>query len=329
MSQEIPFEPFPLFSDPHHQTIISSFFNVLFEPFSCCRIIQLSDGDRLSLEITTPGGWRDGDLTVVMVHGLGGSHQSSYLVRLTKRLEAKGIRAVRINMRNCGSGRGMAKQMYHGGRSEDIFESLMQLKMESPHSPFLLIGFSLGGNIVLKLCGELSELAKEFLIGVIAVSPPVDLYSSVEMIGHADNAIYEKYFIGLMRADVHYRHKKFKDLPRIKLPRNLKFYEFDQIYTAPSYGFRNARDYYDKCSALKFIPDIAVPCKILLAQDDPIVSSSSLDGIDLPENIDVFKTKRGGHMGYLAHPSEGKGLHWLDSQLIDWIFNLAARNKDS
>lgn len=321
MSQELPFEPFPFVSDPHHQTIISSFFNLLFEPGSERRTLSLSDGDKLSLEITTPRGWKPKDLTVVMVHGLGGSHQSPYLVRLTKRLETQGVRAVRINMRGCGSGKGLAKQMYHGGRSEDIFEVIKHLKIEHPNSPHLLVGFSLGGNIVLKMSGELSELAKEFLAGVIAVSPPVDLYSSVVMIGHPDNAMYEKYFIGLMRADVHYRHKKFKDLPRVHLPRKLKFYEFDQIYTAPSYGFRDARDYYNKCSALQYISDIALPCKILFAQDDPIVSSSSLDHLALPKHISVFKTKQGGHMGYLAHPADGKGIYWLDSILLDWILD--------
>lgn len=321
MSQELPFEPFPFVSDPHRQTIIGSFCSILFEPFSERKLIRLPDGDRLALEITVPKGWKSEDLTVVMVHGLCGSHKSPYLVRLTKRLESQGIRSIRLNMRGCGSGKGLAKQMYHSGRSEDIFEVIKQIKMEEPNSPLLLIGFSLGGNIVLKMTGEMSDLAKEFLLGVIAVSPPVDLYSSVVMIGHPDNAVYEKYFIGLMRADVHYRHKKFKDLPRIRLPKNLKIYEFDQLYTAPYYGFRDAKDYYDKCSSAQFISDISVPCKILLAQDDPIVSPHSLDHIDLPSHIDVFKTKRGGHMGFLANPAEGKGLYWLDALLMDWILN--------
>jgi predicted alpha/beta-fold hydrolase len=133
--------------------------------------------------------------------------------------------------------------------------------------------------------------------------------------------MYEKYFVSLMRADVHYRHKKFKDLPRVKLPRKLKFYEFDQLYTAPHYGFHDAKDYYDKCSAAQFVPDIAIPCKILLAQDDPIVSASSLDHLTLPMNVDIFKTKRGGHMGFLANPAEGKGLYWLDALLMDWILD--------
>jgi predicted alpha/beta-fold hydrolase len=319
MSQELPFEPFPFITDPHRQTIIGSFFNILMEPSSERKIIRLPDGDRIAFEITTPKEWKPTDLTVVMIHGLCGSHRSPYLVRLSKRLESQGVRAVRINMRGCGSGKGLARQMYHGGRSEDVFEVLKQLKLETPDSPTVLVGFSLGGNIALKMTGELSALAKEFLIGVIAVSPPVDLYSSVVLLGLSDNEIYEKYFVGLMRDDVHYRHKKFKELPRINLPRNLKLYEFDQLYTAPFYGFRDARDYYEKCSAAQYISDIAIPCKILLAEDDPLVSSSSLDYLKLPKHIDIFKTKKGGHMGYLAHPGEGKGLYWLDALMMDWI----------
>ena len=130
-------------------------------------------------------------------------------------------------------GRGLAKHIYHSGRSEDLFEALKLLKFEYPDSPIVLIGFSLGGNIVLKLVGELNALGHRYLKGVIAVSPPVDLYSSVQMIGQPDNAFYERYFYKLLRADVVYRHKKFKDLPPCDLPKNLKLYEFDQIYTAP------------------------------------------------------------------------------------------------
>jgi predicted alpha/beta-fold hydrolase len=240
---------------------------------------------------------------------------------MVKRLEPQGIRSIRVNLRGCGSGKGLAKYMYHSGRSEDVFEVVKHVKSETPDSPTVLIGFSLGGNIILKMTGELGELAKQFLVGAIAISPPVDLYSSVVMIGHPENAIYERYFINLMRENVHYRHRKFRDLPRVRLPRKLKIYEFDQIYTAPYYGFRDARDYYDKCSAAQFIPEIAIPCKILLAEDDPIVAACSLDDVLVPKHVDVFKTKKGGHMGYLGNPAEGKGLYWLDSLLVDWILD--------
>jgi uncharacterized protein len=325
MNRELPFEPFFLLSGPHHQTILSSFVNFFMEPTSERRIIDLSDGDRISLEISTPHGWKPNGLTVIMVHGLCGSHRSPYLVRMTKRLQPLGIRVIRMNLRGCGSGKGLAKHMYHSGRSEDVFEVVKQLKVVTPDSPFVLIGFSLGGNIVLKMAGELGALGNRFLTSLIAVSPPVDLFSSVLMLGKPDNAIYERYFIRLMCSDVRYRHRKFKDLPRVEMPKNLTFYEFDQYYTAPQYGFRNAQDYYNKCSAAPLVCDIGIPCKILLAEDDPIVSSTSLDAFELPSHVEIYKTKRGGHMGYLGNPTDKNGLYWLDSLLIEWISSNIAR----
>jgi hypothetical protein len=247
---------------------------------------------------------------------------------MAKRLEPLGIRTARFNMRGCGSGRGLARQIYHSGRSEDVFETIKALKTDHPDSPIVLIGFSLGANIVLKLAGELNTLAKTFLEGVIAISPPVDLYSSIQMLGDPKNAIYERYFYRLLRADVQYRHKKFKELKPVSLPRDLKIYEFDQMYTAPYCGFSDAQDYYNKCSSAQFVSDIAIPGKILLSEDDPIISSSSLDGLSLPSNVTLFKTKRGGHMGYLGKPSGNKGFYWLDSLLVDWIREFESSDKN-
>jgi hypothetical protein len=320
MSQEIPFEPFSFFNDPHHQTIISSMFSFLSEPVSQRKIIRLPDGDALAVEVSTPEGWKETDPTVLLVHGLCGSHRSPNLIRMVNRLEPKGVRCVRYNMRGCGSGRGLAKKLYHSGRSEDIFAVLKSLKTQHPASPVTLIGFSLGGNLVLKLAGELHNLGKQYLEKVIAVSPPVDLYSSVQMLGDPANGLYERYFYKLLRADVHDRQHLFKDLPRIRLPRSLKLYEFDQLYTAPAAGFSKVMDYYDRCSASAVVEHIAIPCRILLSEDDPIISARSLDRFNLPPNVEVFKTKKGGHMGYIASPSDEKGFYWLDSLLVDWVF---------
>lgn len=319
MHEELPFDPCPFISDPHQQTILSSFLNWGTDPHAVQKIISLPDGDKLSLEVTTPSTWKEGDLTVAMVHGLCGSHQSPYLIRLVKKLEAIGIRAVRINMRGCGSGRGLSRQIYHSGRSEDIFHAIKALKMEHPSSPMLLIGFSLGGNIVLKMAGELHTLANQFLQQVISVSPPVDLLSSVELLSDSSNAIYEKYFYRLLRNELLYLHRKFKELPRLHLPRNLTLRQFDEMYTAPRCGFKDALDYYSKCSSIHVINEITVPCRILLSEDDPIVCSKSLDAHALPENVRLYKTKKGGHMGYLGNPMDEKGFHWLDSVLMEWI----------
>src|SRR5690606_21143125 len=169
-------------------------FSFLAEPPFENKLVRLPDGDFISLEITTPKGWKPSDLSVFLVHGLCGSSKSPYLVRLAKRLNEVGIRAIRYNMRGCGSGRGLAKGIYHCGRSEDVFECLKVIKREHPESPIALIGYSLGGNIVLKLVGELGGLASTLLEKVIAVSPPAELYSSILLLSSPENAFYEKYF---------------------------------------------------------------------------------------------------------------------------------------
>jgi predicted alpha/beta-fold hydrolase len=279
----------------------------------------LPDGDKISLEIATPSQWKEDDLTVVLVHGLCGSHESPYLVRLANRLDSLGIRSVRFNMRGCGSGKGLARNIYHSGRSEDLFYAIRALNKEKPHSPIILIGFSLGGNITLKMVGELHQIAGRFLEKAFAICPPVDLLESVHLIEHEQNAMYEKYFYKILRNEVYYLHKTFKDLPPIHLPKNLKLREFDRIYTVPRCGFSDSLDYYTKCSSLHFVGDITIPCKILLSEDDPIVSSHSLDEQILPSNVEVYKTKKGGHMGYLGNPSHERGFHWLDSILVEWI----------
>ena len=142
MAKEIPFDPFPLLQGPHHQAIANSFFNFFFDPSSDQTQVLLPDGDRISLEVTTPREWKPTDLTVFLVHGLCGSHKSANLVRMARRLEPLGIRTVRFNMRGCGSGRGLAKHIYHSGRSEYVFESIKAIKKQTPESPIVLIGFS-------------------------------------------------------------------------------------------------------------------------------------------------------------------------------------------
>ena len=311
----------PFIGGPHHQTIIGSVFNLALDPKSVQKIVQLSDGDKLVLEITTPKGWKETDLTVLMVHGLCGSHQSPYLVRMVKRLEPLGIRVVRLNMRGAGSGKGLARKHYHCGRSDDVFEVLKVLNKEYPESPTVLVGFSLGGNISLKLAGELGKLADRYLKGVIAVCPPVDLLSSVKLFGNKENEKYENYFYKLMRDEVHFRHKHFRDLPRVRLPRKLKIYEFDQIYVAPNAGFSDVLDYYAKCSAVNIAEEIVIPTKVLFSMDDPIVSEAGLDGCKLHPNVKVYKTRKGGHMGYLSSPMSDTGIYWLDSVLEEWILS--------
>ena len=314
MAQELLFNPFPLLGSPHLQTIANSIISAwTLPPPATQKIIHLPDGDRLSLEIITPKQWTPKDPTVVLLHGLCGSHNSPYMVRIAKRSKTLGIRSIRINMRGCGSGRKMAKKFHHGGRSEDILEVLKILKAEYPTSKYILLGYSLGGNIALKLAGELGENGSHFLNKVIAISPPADLLKSVKMFDRPENKIYEKYFF----REIHSHYLDVYPDPPFSIPK--KMFEFDDLITAPGSGFAGALDYYAKCSSASLIPKIRIPCKILFAEDDPFIAHAVLDQVELPTHIEVFKTKKGGHLGFLGHPLHKKGVRWLDSLLIEWI----------
>lgn len=320
MTENLNFKPFPFLSNPHCQTVLGTWFAFDKVPVSEKQFIDLPDGDQLVLEVTTPPNWKLSDKTVMLVHGLCGSQDSGYQVRLARKFYEKGIRAVRYNMRGCGSGKGYARELYHSGRSDDVLEALKFLKKEAPDSDITLMGFSLGGNIVLKLAGELNTNASRYLHEVIAICPPIHLQKSVMRLDHSVHQLYRRYFLKHLYADMMSRHALFPDIPMPELPNPLSsFFDFDQCYVAPQSGFKSAVDYYTKSSSCQFIPHITIPCRILFAKDDPIVYTADVDDVYIPTNVRLFATDHGGHMGFIGWPQKKQGLHWMDHQLIAWV----------
>lgn len=315
--KENDFVPIPFFSGQHGQTILASL--VRFDPWlrSECHVFSLPDEDQLAMEVSTPPGWQETDPTVLMVHGLCGSHKSSNVVRIAKKIYDGGSRAIRLNLRGCGSGKGLARKLYHCGCSEDVLHAIEEVKRLSPNSPLYLIGFSLGANLVLKLLGELGDKAKDLIEYAIAISPPADLRRTVQMIQQESNQIYERYFIRLLLNDIDYRKKRFPDLPQVNLHPWLTVFEFDEYYIAPTMGFASAFEYYDKCSGKHFVPNIKIPLDILFARDDPIIDADCIDDVEIPENVKIHKTCAGGHLGFIGHPKEG--FRWMDRLVMDWL----------
>ena len=318
MSEQPVFKPFPLWTGCHAQTIAGSFFSFGSNPSSLKRFVYLLDGDKLVMEITTPKGWRDDDKTAVLVHGLCGSHLSPYIVRMTRKLLKKGVRVVRLNLRGCGSGRGHAKKVYHSGLSDDIWEAIREIKRDTPYSGITVIGYSLGGNIVLKMGGERGDEAKQFIDKLISVNPPIHIKSTIEHL--SKNSFYERYFMTALRDDVAYRHENFHELPPIRIPVEMTLLEFIEFYVAPQAGYHDVWEYYNACSSCRLVQDISVPCSILFSRDDPIVDCNLLDQSNLPKNVEVVITENGGHLGYLGIPGQKGGFHWMDSLLLQWFF---------
>jgi len=312
------FRPLFCLTNPHVQTIAAT-FGLARPPSSEVEVVDLPDGDRILLEVTTPDAWAPRDPTAVLVHGLCGCSRSGYCVRLARKLTQLGTRAVRMNLRGCGPGRGLARKIYHSGRSEDVLAVLEALRARHPESPTTLVGFSLGGNIVLKLAGEMAQAANGVLRQVIAVGPPVDLKASAERLSHPRNRLYDRFFVRLLIKAVRDRHSLFPDLPRPTLPRKLRLVEFDDVYTAPTCGFAGAMDYYERASSAQLLRNIAVPARVLVADDDPLVDSSTLYGLHLPPNVKVTRTLHGGHLGFLGRDPRGGGLRWMDGKVLEWI----------
>lgn len=320
MNENNEFKPFRFLMDKHWQTILGTMFAFSFEPDSETIHVPLMDGDKIALELSTPKGWKESDPTVFMVHGLCGSHKSTYLVRMARKLGKFGIRTVRMNLRGCGSGKGLARNIYHSGCSEDVRACLEYLHKEAPDSPTILIGFSLGGNIVLKLAAEVCrDNAKELVRHVISVSPPTDLSRSVELLDMEENKLYSQYFMAHLLQEIQERELLFPDLEPTKLPEKLTFYEFERLYICPNAGFSTNEEYYERCSSKTMVQDISIPCHILFAEDDPIICCRALDAYQLPDNISVTITKHGGHMGFLGSPLDVGGFHWMDHMLLRWI----------
>lgn len=308
----------PLIKSPYCQTIIGATVSFERAPPSRTHYVKLWDNDLLSLEISTPKGWGEKDWTILMVHGLCGSHKSHYIKRLAKRFFKSGMQVVRVNLRGCGSGRGLARGIYHSGCSGDVLEALKDMIHHFPHSPKILLGFSLGANVSLKLAGELKKDGGDYLKSVIAIGPPADLLASARLFNHPKNQIYAKYFLRLLLNEVHFRHTHFKDLPPHNLPPTISLNDFDELYVAPRANFSSALEYYVHCSSKRVVPDIDIPTKILFAKDDPIIRAHALDNIKIPPKVDVFKTNHGGHIGFMGQ-NILKEFRWMDNVIVNWV----------
>jgi len=314
----------PFLGNPHVQTLLGYFWKGTLPAFSAQeRHVVLPDGDRLVLHDSIPGNWRPGGPIALLVHGLGGCHLSGPVQRLAALLLARGVRAVRIDLRGCGRGAAFARRIYNGGCSADIRAALAEILTWDANAPLSVLGFSLGGNIVLKLAGEAAADAIPGLERVVAVAPPIDLELCAGMLGARRNRFYEVHFVrGLVR-QVRELERHAPGLPRARFPTGLTLRRFDDLYTAPRGGFADALDYYRRSSSLSLISAIKVPALILAARDDPFIALEPFEQLVLPANVSLRVAANGGHLGFLGW--EGRGIiRWAERQAADWISSTAS-----
>ena len=313
------FRPWFWLRNPHLQTLLGVYWKGTGFPHATVRRrVRLPDGDQLVLHDTTPPAWRPGDPVAVLVHGLSGCHRSGAIVRLARLLIARGVRAVRLDLRGTGAGFPLARGCYNAGCSADVRAALEAVHRLAPESPLWLAGVSLGGNVALKLAGEAADRPAPNLERVAAVAPPVDLEACMALLTHPKNRLYERHFVGELLAQARRRARLFPDPPLPAFPRRPSLRLFDELYTAPRAGFRDAADYYRRSSAAQFVPHIRVPALVLAARDDPFVAVGPIERLACPADVEVRITEHGGHVGFLGR--DGAGGHcWGEWQVVEWL----------
>jgi len=318
--QTLPFVPAAGLGNPHLQTLFPPLFRHPKPPEVTVETFELSDGDFVDCY------WHENrretaeDAPVVtLFHGLEGSFRSSYIRGMMHALAREGFVPVVMHFRGCSGRPNRLPRSYHSGDTADARAWLHALRQRYPKAPLLAAGYSLGGNMLLKLLGE--EGAASPLQAAVAVSAPMQLALSADRIDRGFSKCYQAYLLRDLRRTLREKYRRFDmesliGLPEAKVETLKTFRAFDDAYTAPIHGFASADDYYRRCSAQQYLQDIAVPTLILHALDDPFMPPEVLpDPKTLPHNVTLETSTHGGHVGFVGgtplRPS-----YWLEERII-------------
>ena len=292
------------------------------------RRIDTPDGDFIDLDFPEVAGHPVPEEApiVLLLHGLEGNARRSYAYETYRRLARRGIRSVGMNYRSCSGEINRTARFYHSGATEDVALVLSILKEWFPHNRRGLIGFSLGANLALKFVGEQGAAARNWVETAVTISPPFDMKKSSDLLGRGISRLYTYYFLTSLRPKVRAKAALLEsvvDLEQVLAART--FRELDNVCTAPLNGFRDADDYYEKCSTAQFLPHIQVPTLLLRALDDPLFAPDDVpyDVISANNCLTVGITPQGGHMGFVeGHPgrfncwAEQEATRFLAAQLL-------------
>ena len=317
-----PFKPHSVFTNGHAQTLAG---------YAWPRRFRQGPADEERLFVLAPDvkvlahcRWqpdRQSHPTIVLWHGIEGSSASIYMVAIADKAFRAGFNVVRVNLRNCGGTEHLTPTLYHGGLSEDVRAVVSEL-IECDGLPRLfLIGYSLGGNLVLKLAGEYGDDPPLEIMGLCAVSPSVDLAVTADIINQPSNWIYQQDFLRRLRRRVLTKKKLYPelyDVSEINLVRTIR--DFDDRFTAVAHGFASADDYYDKASSIHLIDRIRIPTLIIHAQDDPFIPFTPLEHSSVWANpyILLIATENGGHVAFVAEKPDNEDRFWAENRVVEF-----------
>lgn len=304
----------------HLQTMFPSLFRRRVRLATHRERQELPDGDFLDMD------WAGLDNTgsiVLVLHGLEGSIHSHYVAGIMQRLVREGNRVVLLHFRNCSEEANRLARSYHSGETGDLQYIIQNLIARFISVPIAVIGFSLGGNVLLKWLGEQGPKAP--LMAAIAVSVPFDLALCAQHLNKGPSRLYQWYLMRKLHRSVRRKAMRIPPpVPLSRLPELRSFYQFDDHITAPVHGFRNAAEYYADSSSRRFLKQIKVPTLILQARDDPFLPVNALpEERELSESVTLELSRHGGHVGFIAGSLPWNPHYWLESRIAGYLQDLS------
>ena len=260
--------------------------------------------------------------TLLALHGLEGSSEAHYMRGLAEKAFAAGFNVVRLNQRNCGGTEHLSRGLYHSGLTADPLFVLKELRDRDGLTRFAVAGYSLGGNITMKLAGELSDREMPEVKAFAAVSPVIELEDCMRSIERRENRIYEWNFCRNLQGRMRRKSKTYPDLFDLKgLWKIWSIRAFDDRYTAPHHGYHGANDYYHRASAMRVIDKVARPSLILSAADDPFVPPHIFDAPPVKNNpnITTVITPTGGHCAFVEPEKPSYDGYFAETLIVDFL----------
>lgn len=280
----------------HIHTIARSLFGDTQQPPLNSVEIPTPDNDFLELDCHIQS---DSDTIIALFHGLEGSTERYYIVELMKVLINKGYSVVGVNFRGCGSKLNNQPRFYHSGETNDYQTVFNWISEKYPNKKIGAVGFSLGGNALVKYLGE---TGKESLVNTaVAVSVPYDLRLGSIILSKGFHRIYEYRFLRTLRQKLDQKRKRFPKLPQFS---GTTIYEFDDKVTASLHGFEGADDYYEQCSARRFVDEINIDTLLIHSKKDPLCPIEAMPLAKINQNpyTDYIISEEGGHVGFWSNP---------------------------
>jgi len=299
---------------PHLQTLWPVFFKKRHKLDLKNEQVELEDGDFIDLCWSK----KDSGKVVLVLHGLEGDINSHYINGILYRLEQSGYKPVLMHFRGCSGRVNRLARAYHSGETGDLAYIVEYINKITGCYPFAAVGFSLGGNVLLKWLGETGQINP--LRKAVAVSVPFILHDAAKRLEQGVSKMYREHLLASLRKTYIEKFNQLKSPLDVDVTQLKSFWDYDDKVTAPLHGFSGAQEYYDKCSSRQYLKNINVPTRIIHSSDDPFMfKTTAPDEDELNNNINFLLTSSGGHVGFVSGSSVIKLNYWSEDKIIEFI----------